>query len=119
MTSYAKMNYLPRGVFHYYEGIKLAEEKIGYCKKIAGPDLAGVIAKEGTPILGWCSSRTSFTQIFPNCALRNGNAELEEFAPYPLSTPKRIFFSHLFDQSNRIFTDLWLRLFGSGFELQE
>jgi hypothetical protein len=45
------MNYSTRPVFYYYEDIKLAEEKIGHRKKIAGPDLAGVIAKEGAPIL--------------------------------------------------------------------
>ena len=57
---YAKMNYSPRVVFHYNKGIKLAEEKIGYGKEITSPDLAGMIAKEGAPILSRGVSGASF-----------------------------------------------------------
>ena len=73
----AHMDHLPRLQLDDKEGEERTEEYVGDLQEIAGPDIPGMIVKEGRPVLPMWSSRVHLSHVFLNGTFTDSNIQLE------------------------------------------
>ena len=93
------------------------EQQVSDWQEIAGPDLPGMSAQEGRPVLTPWPSRTHVSHVLLDCSLADAKPQLEPFATDPLGSPEQILRCHFLDQGHSLFRDLRLRRTCSGFVL--
>jgi hypothetical protein len=104
----AHVDHLPRLEFDEEEGKERSKEQIGDLEEVAGPDLCGVIAQKGRPLLALWLVGANRPHVLLDSALAQTNAQFQEFTPDPFSPPESILFRHLSDQGDGLSGDLWL-----------
>jgi hypothetical protein len=67
-------------------------------KRVASPDLCGVIVHKGCPPLSPWLRSTNSPHIFLDGALAHMNTQFQQFPTNPLSAPEPILLRHLSDQ---------------------
>jgi len=78
------------------------------CKRVAGPDLSGVVAQEGRPRLASWLVGANSSHVLLDRALADPQAQFQEFSANALSTPEPIVSGHLLDQGDRFGGDFRL-----------
>ena len=69
-------------------------------KRVAGPDLSGVVAQEGRPRLASWLVCTNSPHVLLNGALADPKAQFQQFTTDPFSPPESILRRHLPDQGD-------------------
>ena len=108
------MNHAPTPMLHDEESEDRSEECVHRLYKVAGPDLASVVGKEGLPVLRrlFPSAYAYSAHVPLNRALADLDTELQELASDALGTPE-ILGSHLLDEIDGFLGDSWLASPGS------
>src|SRR5215470_13823436 len=95
------MDHLASFQFDNKESEERSKEQVSHLQEVACPDLRGVVAQKGRPLLAsWlvCANRP---HVLLDGALAHVDAQFQEFTPYAFSTPEPIVRRHLSDQGNR------------------
>jgi hypothetical protein len=85
------------------------EQQVSDWQEIAGPDLPGMSAQEGRPVLTPWPSRTHVSHVFLDRSLADAKTQLEPFAADPFGSPEQILRCHFLDQGHSLFRGLRLR----------
>jgi len=105
---HAHMDDLTRLQFDEEEGKEWSKEQIGDLQEVTGPDLCGVSAQEGAPLLPSWLLCANIPHVLLDRPLAHTQAQFQEFPANPFSTPKPIVLGHLSDQGDGYFGDLRL-----------
>jgi hypothetical protein len=82
------------------ESEERSKEEISHLQEVAGPDICGMIAQKGRPLLSSGPQGANRSHILLNGPLAQVNAQFQEFATNPFSAPESILRRHLSDQGN-------------------
>ena len=108
----------PSGLeFDEEEGEERSKEQISDLQEVACPDLSGVVAQKGRPLLASWPLGANASHVFLYRPLADPYAQFQEFAANPLCTPEPIVPRHLSDQDDCFLGDLGLARSGLGLTL--
>src|SRR5215470_2311579 len=92
------MDHPSRLQFYDEERKERPKEEISDLQEVARPDLCGVVARKGCPLLPSWRLCANSSHVLLDGALADPNAQFQEFSPNPFGTPKPIVLRHLPDQ---------------------
>ncbi|HSH77073.1 MAG TPA: hypothetical protein VLA19_00915 [Herpetosiphonaceae bacterium] len=95
VARHAHVHHAARAKRNDAEGVHGAEEEVGDREEVARPDVLGVVAQEGRPILAGAARRSGLAQVALDRRLGDADVELEEFTPDALGAPEGIGLSWL------------------------
>jgi hypothetical protein len=103
---YAHMDHLACLELDEEEGKEWSKEQVSHLQEVACPDLRGVVAKKGRPLLSSWLVGANRPHVLLDSALAHPYAQFQEFPTDPFSTPESILPRHLPDQGDGFLGDL-------------
>src|SRR5215472_5358908 len=102
------MDALTRLQLNNEEGKERSKKQIGDLEEVTGPDLCGVSAQKGGPLLASWLMPANTSHILLDRALADAQSQFQQFPTNALSSPQPIVLGHLPDQGDRFGGDLGL-----------
>jgi hypothetical protein len=90
----ADVDHLVRVQFDDEESEERMEKQVSDWQEIAGPDLPGMSAQEGRPVLTPWPSRTHVSHVLLDRSRADAKPQLEQFAADPFGSPEQILHCH-------------------------